>query len=93
MVFQSLAVSKKRSKTSLTRWGSWYDCRREWAPWHHLRVLCWAYMGIVLSWAVRRPGRALPQLMSTMVPKEASDNKVSMAEEAREAVAKERNAS
>lgn len=93
LVFQSLAVSKKRSKMSLTRWGSWYDCWREWAPWHHLRVLCWTYMGIVLGWAVRRPGRALPQLMSTMVPKEASDNKVSMAEEAREAVAKERNAS
>jgi hypothetical protein len=99
LVFEAVAVSKKMSKMALTRWGSWYDCWRQWRPWHHLRCLAWIYMGIVLGWAIRIPGRIEPK-MSTQEAKrkdkqqkeeveKGEAKKQSMQEEATEAIQKD----
>ena len=49
-------------------------------------------MGIVLGWAVRVPGRVLPQLLSEKVPKD-DEKKMCMAEQAKQAMEKERHTS
>ena len=97
LVFEAVAVSRKMSKMALTRWGSWYDCWREWRPWHHLRCLAWIYMGMVLGWAIKLPGRMQPHLSQGAarqqqkkdLEEEEEGKKQTMAEEAAESVQKD----
>ena len=57
-VHEGPATQSLGPKMNFTRWGSWFDCRSYWDPYHHQRLCALQIWGLELGFLHPRPNRA-----------------------------------